>query len=207
MFEFELDGDVYALHLAGKVAGRGTTATADNETSFLLVLSARQHGAKDDEESIKIKMIDSKVYSKVDGVTDKNAMSLVKYLEDNPSWMLSHRKQVNVLMQKIGTKIPKRYVKDDSKLEINKQFEKKSIQMSEKMIADKLRKENKVTDTTLEKLFGTTKDITDAGYITASYYQQLLAQKDEGAGDPFTIFVTAEKEKEAEKDKIIKKYQ
>ena len=121
MFEFELDGDVYALHLAGKVAGRGTTATADNETSFLLVLSARQHGAKDDEESIKIKMIDSKVYSKVDGVTDKNAMSLVKYLEDNPSWMLSHRKQVNVLMQKIGTKIPKRYVKDDSKLEINKQ--------------------------------------------------------------------------------------
>jgi hypothetical protein len=89
----------------------------------------------------------------------------------------------------------------------DQQFEKKSILMSEKMIADKLRKENKVTDTTLEKLFGTTKDITDAGYITAHYYQQLLAQKDEGAGDPFTIFVTAEKEKEAEKDKIIKKYQ
>lgn len=89
----------------------------------------------------------------------------------------------------------------------DKQFEKKSILMSEKMIADKLRKENKVTDTTLEKLFGTTKDITDAGYITAHYYQQLLAQKDEGAGDPFTIFVTAEKEKEAEKEKIIKKYQ
>ena len=89
----------------------------------------------------------------------------------------------------------------------DKQFEKKSIQMSEKMIADKLKKENKITDTTLEKLFGTTKDITDAGYITAHYYQQLLAQKDEGAGDPFTIFVTAEKEKEAEKDKIIKKYQ
>ena len=89
----------------------------------------------------------------------------------------------------------------------DKQFEKKSILMSEKMIAEKLRKENKVTDTTLEKLFGTTKDITDAGYITAHYYQQLLAQKDEGAGDPFTIFVTAEKEKEAEKEKIIKKYQ
>jgi hypothetical protein len=89
----------------------------------------------------------------------------------------------------------------------DQQFEKKSILMSEKMIADKLRKENKVTDTTLEKLFGTTKDITDAGYITASYYQQLLAQKDQGAGDPFTIFVTAEKEKEAEKEKIKKKYQ
>ena len=89
----------------------------------------------------------------------------------------------------------------------DKQFEKKSILMSEKMIADKLRKENKVTDTTLEKLFGTTKDITDAGYITAHYYQQLLAQKDEGAGDPFTIFVTAEKKKEAEIEDIKKKYQ
>jgi uncharacterized protein (DUF2235 family) len=86
----------------------------------------------------------------------------------------------------------------------DQQFEKKSILMSEKMIADKLRKENKVTDTTLEKLFGTTKDITDAGYITASYYQQLLAQKDQGAGDPFTIFVTAEKEKEWKKKKLRK---
>ena len=89
----------------------------------------------------------------------------------------------------------------------DKQFEKKSIQMSEKMIADKLRKENKVTDTTLEKLFGTTKDITDAGYITAHYYQQLLAQKDEGAGDPFTIFVTAKKKEEEEIEDIIKKNQ
>jgi hypothetical protein len=89
----------------------------------------------------------------------------------------------------------------------DKQFEKKSIQMSEKMIADKLRKENKVTDTTLEKLFGTTKDITDAGYITASYYQQLLAQKDQGAGDPFTIFVTAKKKEEEEIEDIIKKNQ
>jgi hypothetical protein len=89
----------------------------------------------------------------------------------------------------------------------DQQFEKKSILMSEKMIADKLRKENKVTDTTLEKLFGTTKDITDAGYITASYYQQLLAQKDQGAGDPFTIFVTAKKKEEEEIEDIIKKNQ
>jgi len=85
----------------------------------------------------------------------------------------------------------------------DKQFEKKSIRMSEQMIGERLRKEGKVTDTTLETLFGTTKDITDAGYITAHYYQQLLAQKNDGDGDPFTIFVTAEKEKEKEIDDII----
>ena len=89
----------------------------------------------------------------------------------------------------------------------DQQFEKKSIQLSEKMIGEKLRKEGKVTSETLKQLFGTDKDITDAGYITAHYYQQLLAQKDDGAGDPFKIFITAEKNKEKEIDEIIKKNQ
>ena len=89
----------------------------------------------------------------------------------------------------------------------DQQFEKKSIRMSEKMIGEKLRKEGKVTSETLKQLFGTDKDITDAGYITAHYYQQLLAQKDDRAGDPFKIFITAEKNKEKEIDEIIKKNQ
>ena len=89
----------------------------------------------------------------------------------------------------------------------DQQFEKKSIQLSEKMIGEKLRKEGKVTSETLKQLFGTDKDITDAGYITAHYYQQLLAQKDDGAGDPFTIFVTAKKKEEEEIEDIIKKNQ
>ena len=89
----------------------------------------------------------------------------------------------------------------------DQQFEKKSIQLSEKMIGEKLRKEGKVTSETLKQLFGTDKDITDAGYITAHYYQQLLAQKDDGAGDSFKIFITAEKNKEKEIDEIIKKNQ
>ena len=89
----------------------------------------------------------------------------------------------------------------------DQQFEKKSIQLSEKMIGEKLRKEGKVTSETLKQLFGTDKDITDAGYITAHYYQQLLAQKDDGAGDPFKIFITAEKNKEKEIEDIIKKNQ
>ena len=89
----------------------------------------------------------------------------------------------------------------------DQQFEKKSIRMSEKMIGEKLRKEGKVTSETLKQLFGTDKDITDAGYITAHYYQQLLAQKNDGAGDSFSIFVTAEKNKEEVKKKKIEKYQ
>jgi hypothetical protein len=120
MFEFEFDGDVYSVHLAGKVA-RGTAATTDNETSFLLVLSARQHGAKDEEEDIKIKMIDKNVWSKVDGLDEKSAMTLVAYMEEKPAWFLSHRKQVNVLIQKIGTTPPKRYIKDYTKYPINVQ--------------------------------------------------------------------------------------
>ena len=89
----------------------------------------------------------------------------------------------------------------------DQQFEKKSIRMSEKMIGEKLRKEGKVTSETLKQLFGTDKDITDAGYITAHYYQQLLSQKYDGAGDPFTIFVTAKKLEEKEIEDIIKKNQ
>lgn len=88
----------------------------------------------------------------------------------------------------------------------DQQFEKKSIKLSEKMIAEKLRKENKVTDTTLEKLFGTSKDITDAGYITAYYYQNLQAQKADGKLDSFTVFKTAQKNKESEIEEIKKKY-
>ena len=88
----------------------------------------------------------------------------------------------------------------------DQQFERKSILMSEEMIAEKLRKENKVTDTTLEKLFGSAKDVTDAGYITAYYYQNLQAAKEDGKLDSFTVFQTAQKNKEKEIDKIKDKY-
>ena len=89
---------------------------------------------------------------------------------------------------------------------ITPSFERKSILFSEQMIAEKLRKENKVTDTTLEKLFGSAKDVTDAGYITAYYYQNLQAQKADGKLDSFTVFQTAQKNKEAEIENIKKKY-
>ena len=87
-------------------------------------------------------------------------------------------------------------------------FEQKSIVGSEKMIAEKLKKEGKVTNTSIEELFGkgSAENVTDAGYITAYYYQNLKSQKVEG-GDSFTVFVTAKKEEEKEIDDIIKKNQ
>ena len=44
MFEFEIDDKVYDVTLAGKIAGRGSKGTSDNEKSFLLVIAARQSG-------------------------------------------------------------------------------------------------------------------------------------------------------------------
>ena len=66
-------------------------------------------------------MVDSTVWSKVDGLDKNSAMKLVAYMEEQPAWFLSHRKQVNVLIQKIGRKIPKRYVKDYTQYPINQQ--------------------------------------------------------------------------------------
>ena len=127
MFEFEMEDDdrLYDVTLAGKVAGRSSKGTSDNETSFLLVLAARHAGAKDDPEDIGIKMIDPKVYGKVSNgkgiIGEEQAKKLLAYLENNESWYISHRSQVNVLLKAIGKKIPKLYVKDDSSLDVNTQ--------------------------------------------------------------------------------------
>ena len=127
MFEFEIEGDdkVYDITLAGKVAGRSSQGTSDNETSFLLVLAARQAGAKDDIEDIAIKMIDPNVYGKVSNgkgiIGEEQAKKLLAYVENNESWFTSHRLQVNALLKAIGKNIPKLYVKDDSSLDVNTQ--------------------------------------------------------------------------------------
>ena len=123
MFEFEIDDKVYDVTLAGKIAGRSSKGTSDNETSFLLVLAARQAGAKDDVTDIGIKMIDPKVYGKVSNgkgiIGEEQAKKLLAYVENNESWFTSHRLQVNALLKVIGKKIPKLYVKDDSSLDVN----------------------------------------------------------------------------------------
>ena len=123
MFEFEIDDKVYDVTLAGKIADRGSKGTSDNETSFLLVLAARQAGAKDDVTDIGIKMIDPNVYGKVSNgkgiIGEEQAKKLLAYVENNESWFTSHRLQVNALLKVIGKKIPKLYVKDDSSLDVN----------------------------------------------------------------------------------------
>ena len=87
------------------------------------------------------------------------------------------------------------------------QFENNAVLASEKMIADKLRKENIVTDETLKTLFGSTKDVTNAGYISAYYYQTMKVKEKDLIDDPYTIFVTAEKSKEKEIERIIEENQ
>ena len=68
-------------------------------------------------------MIDTKVYSKV-GLDKKKAMALVAYMEEQPSWFLLHRKQVNALIKKIGLTPPQAYVKDSTQHPINLQAKK-----------------------------------------------------------------------------------
>ena len=86
------------------------------------------------------------------------------------------------------------------------QFETRAIEMSEKQIADKLRKD--VSSVTLEKMFGSSEDVTDAGVIAAYYYQQLEAQKPKaGEADPYKIFQKSKEALEKEKDDILKKYE
>jgi len=118
MFSFDFDGKDYDIVLAGEVKGRGTKGTEDNEESFLLVLSALQSGASDTD--LLDKMKDKNVYGKV-GITAERAQNLVDYLENKTDWLISHKAQCKALMKVIGKKQPKKYVKDDSKLDINRQ--------------------------------------------------------------------------------------
>ena len=87
-------------------------------------------------------------------------------------------------------------------------FEQKSILDSEKMIAAKIRERDSVATSTIEELFGkgSAKDVTDAGLITAYYYQSLKSEQVKGEMDSFTIFVTAEKEKEKIIADVTEKY-
>jgi len=85
------------------------------------------------------------------------------------------------------------------------QFETRAIEMSEKQIADKIRK--KVSSVTLEKMFGSSDDVTDAGVIAAFYYQQLEAQKPKaGEADPYKIFQKSKEDLEKEKQDLLDKY-
>ena len=123
MFLFDYDGNSYDITLAGKISGRGTAQTKDQELAFLLSLSAIQSGAdvKEKEEFLSM-MLNPSVYKKVyDGsaLTESEALGLVSFLENNDSWYESTIAQTQKLSSKLGS-TPKRYVKDDSKLDINK---------------------------------------------------------------------------------------
>jgi hypothetical protein len=123
LFKWNVDGQDLSITLAGKVTGRGTAQTKDQEMSFLLVLSALQHGANpNNKEEFISTLLDSNVYGRVyDGgkISKKDALGLAAWLENNDDWYNSHIKQCQGFISKIGNKQAKKYVKDDSKLDVN----------------------------------------------------------------------------------------
>ena len=128
MFKWTVDNQDLSITLAGKVTGRGTSQTKDQEMSFLLVLSALQYGANpNNKEEFISTLLDSKVYGRVyDGgsISEKDALGLAAWLENNDDWYNSHVKQCQGFMSSIGNKQAKKYVKDDSKLDVNIQAKK-----------------------------------------------------------------------------------
>ena len=123
MFKWNADGQDLSITLAGKITGRGTSQTKDQEMSFLLVLSALQYGVNpNNKEEFISALLDSNIYSRVyDGskLSEKNALGLAAFLENNDDWYNSHVKQCQGFISTIGNKQAIRYVKDDSKLDIN----------------------------------------------------------------------------------------
>ena len=123
LFKWNTDGQDLSITLAGKVTGRGTAQTKDQEMSFLLVLSALQYGADptNKEEFISV-LLDSNVYGRVyDGskISESTALGLAAWLENNDDWYKSHIKQCQGFMSTIGNKQATKYVKDESKLDVN----------------------------------------------------------------------------------------
>ncbi len=123
MFKWNVNNQDLSITLAGKVTGRGTSQTKDQEMSFLLVLSALQYGADptNKEEFISMLMNPS-VYGRVyDGgkLSEKDALGLAAWLENNDDWYNSNVKQCQGFISSIGNRHAKKYIKDDSKLDVN----------------------------------------------------------------------------------------
>jgi hypothetical protein len=122
-YDWKYGDNEIKVHLAGRVTGRGSAATKDQELSWLLVLSGLQYGLESSvkEEFISGLISNPTVYGKVDGMSESDAYKLAAYLEENDDWYKSHISQAEKFMSKVGvTNQPRKYVKDDSKLEINK---------------------------------------------------------------------------------------
>ena len=129
LFQWKHDGHDYQIHLAKLTVtgGRGANQTKNQELSWLLVLSGMQYGLdpSDKEAFISGLISNSKIYGKIEGMTESDALGLAAYIENNDDWYNSHVSQCEKFMSIVGaTNQPKKYVKDDSSLSINKQAKK-----------------------------------------------------------------------------------
>ena len=122
LFTWTWEGNDYKIHLATtKITGRGSKQTKDQELSWLLFLSGMQCGAdpNNKDEFISTLISNPQVYGKVEGVNEQEAFNLAAYLENNDDWYKSHQGQCTKFIQLVSNKQPKRYLKDDSGLNVN----------------------------------------------------------------------------------------
>ena len=118
MFDYEGKPDNYIV-LAGGVKGRGTKQTNEQETSWLLVLSAfydcGQNQPVDASELFDLCM-KKEVYEKVYGNDGKaldegKARGLVQWMEKNEAWVNSHIAQSKAFVNTCANS-PSKFIKD-----------------------------------------------------------------------------------------------
>ena len=129
LFQWKHDGHDYQVHLAKLTVtgGRGANQTKDQELSWLLVLSGMQYGLNPSDKDAFISGLisNSQIYGKVEGVSESDALGLASYIENNDDWYKSHVSQCEKFISIVGaTNQPKKYIKDDSSLSVNKQAKK-----------------------------------------------------------------------------------
>ena len=132
IFNFDWEGVAYSVTLAGEVKGRGSKQTAEQEVSWLLVLSAYFYDKTiKDWDALKETMLIPMVYQRVFGakgsaLKDTDAIGLIQWMEkngaptpekpDSAGWVDSHMKQCKNFAK--DKEAPARLLKDRSNLDI-----------------------------------------------------------------------------------------
>ena len=122
IFNFDWEGVAYSVTLAGEVKGRGSKQTAEQEVSWLLVLSAYFYdktieGWEDLKETMLIPMVYERVFgAKGSALKESGAVGLIRWLEGQQGWKDSHMAQCKSFVK--GKEAPARLLKDRSNMDI-----------------------------------------------------------------------------------------
>jgi hypothetical protein len=122
VFNFDWEGVDYSVTLAGEVKGRGSKQTAEQEVSWLLVLSAYFYDKTiTNWDDLKETMLKPMVYERVYGakgsaLNNSGAVGLIRWLEGQQGWRDSHMAQCKSFVK--GKEAPARLLKDRSNMDI-----------------------------------------------------------------------------------------